>query len=122
MTLGSSHLDRDDCKMAISGFTTFSMLVSLHLIVRKCTAFSPSIYLITIVNISQVPVAPTCNSGSLGGWNQEDHGLRPALQIVHKTPISKITRAKWTRVVTQEVEHLLCKYEPHSHPPKKLSI
>jgi hypothetical protein len=37
-------------------------------------------------------------------------------QIVLETPISKITRAKWTIGVTQDVEHLLCK---HKVPPKK---
>jgi hypothetical protein len=30
-------------------------------------------------------------------------------QIVYNTPISKITRAKWTGGVAQEVECLLCK-------------
>jgi hypothetical protein len=29
-------------------------------------------------------------------------------QIVPETPISKITRAKWSRGVAQVVEHLLC--------------
>jgi hypothetical protein len=35
------------------------------------------------------------------------------MQIVHETPISKITRAKWTGGVdvTQPVECLLCKHE-----------
>jgi hypothetical protein len=32
-------------------------------------------------------------------------------KIVHETPISKITRAKWTGGVAQVVEHLLCKHE-----------
>jgi hypothetical protein len=43
-------------------------------------------------------------------------------QIVHKTPISKIIRAKWTAVVTQEVACLLCKCEALSSnlsPTKK---
>jgi hypothetical protein len=42
-------------------------------------------------------------------------------QIVHETPISKISRAKWTGGVTQAVEHLLCKHEAQSlnpNPPK----
>jgi hypothetical protein len=30
-------------------------------------------------------------------------------QVVLETPISKITRVKWARGVTQAVEHLLCK-------------
>jgi hypothetical protein len=29
-------------------------------------------------------------------------------QIVHRTPFSKISRAKWTGGVAQGVEHLLC--------------
>jgi hypothetical protein len=37
---------------------------------------------------------------------QGQHG-----QIVHKTPISKITGAKWIGVVAQSVECLLCKCE-----------
>jgi hypothetical protein len=32
-------------------------------------------------------------------------------QIVHKTPISKITKAKWTGGMVQGVEHLLCKHK-----------
>jgi hypothetical protein len=32
-------------------------------------------------------------------------------QIVFKSPISKITRAKWTGGVTQAIEHLLCKHK-----------
>jgi hypothetical protein len=47
-------------------------------------------------------------------------------QIVHETPISKITRAKWTGGVTQAVQHLPCKHEVLSSnpstdlsPPKK---
>jgi hypothetical protein len=32
-------------------------------------------------------------------------------QIVHKTPIPKITTAKWTGSVAQEIEYLLCKCE-----------
>jgi hypothetical protein len=32
-------------------------------------------------------------------------------QIVHKAPISKITRVKWIRGVAQEAEHLLCKHK-----------
>jgi hypothetical protein len=32
-------------------------------------------------------------------------------QIVYKTPIYKITKAKWTKSATQVVEHLLCKHE-----------
>jgi hypothetical protein len=42
-------------------------------------------------------------------------------QIVQDT-ISKITRAKWTRGVTQVMEHLLCKREAlssNSSPTKK---
>jgi hypothetical protein len=44
-------------------------------------------------------------------------------QTVHETPISKITRAKWTEGVVQV--HLLCKLEALSsnpsptHPPQK---
>jgi hypothetical protein len=43
-------------------------------------------------------------------------------QIVHLTPISTIPRAKWTRDVTQVIDHLLCKHEALVQtpaPPKK---
>jgi hypothetical protein len=39
-----------------------------------------------------------------------------------RDPISKITTAKWTRSVTQVIEHLLCKCESlssNSSPTKK---
>jgi hypothetical protein len=38
-------------------------------------------------------------------------------QMVRETPISKITRAKWTGEVAQAVQHLLCKCK--ALPPKK---
>jgi hypothetical protein len=38
-------------------------------------------------------------------------------QTVHKTPISKITRAKWTRGVAQALEYLICKHETLSSNP-----
>jgi hypothetical protein len=49
------------------------------------------------------------------------------LEIVHKTHISKITRAKWTGGVVQEEECLLCKCtalssKPQSHQKKKKKI
>jgi hypothetical protein len=43
-------------------------------------------------------------------------------QIIHGTPISKITKAKWTRGVAVVVENLLCKHEALSSnfsPPEK---
>jgi hypothetical protein len=43
-------------------------------------------------------------------------------QIVPETPISKITRAKWTGSVAHVVEYLLCKCEAlnsNPSPPKK---
>jgi hypothetical protein len=50
----------------------------------------------------------------LATWEAE---IRPAQANSLKDPISKITRAKWTEGVVQEVECLLCK--PQSHPPPK---
>jgi hypothetical protein len=44
-------------------------------------------------------------------------------QIVHETPISKITRAKRTGGITKAVEHLLCKCEAlnsNPSPTKKI--
>jgi hypothetical protein len=41
----------------------------------------------------------------------EDGRERPAQAKLHETPISKITRAKWTGGVAQLEEHLLCKLE-----------
>jgi hypothetical protein len=41
-------------------------------------------------------------------------------QIVPETPISKTTKAKWTGVVAQAVEHLLCKCEALSSNPSPI--
>jgi hypothetical protein len=41
-------------------------------------------------------------------------------QIVCETPISKVTRAKWTGGVVQVVEHLLCKCEALSSKPSPM--
>jgi hypothetical protein len=40
---------------------------------------------------------------------------------VYKTPISVITRAKWTGAVTQVVEHLLCNHEALSSNPSPIT-
>jgi hypothetical protein len=42
---------------------------------------------------------------------EADCGSRPSLTNSSQNPISKITRAKWTRSVAQVVEHLFCKCE-----------
>jgi hypothetical protein len=55
-----------------------------------------------------VPVAHACNPSYLRGWDQEDHSLRLAWENSLWDPISKVTRARWTRGVAQTVEHLLC--------------
>jgi hypothetical protein len=52
-----------------------------------------------------------CNLSYLGGWDWEDHGLRPDGANISRDPISKINRAKLTRGVAQVVEGLLCKHE-----------
>jgi hypothetical protein len=39
---------------------------------------------------------------------------------VLKNPVSKITKAKWTRDVAQEIEHLLCKCEALSSNPSPI--
>jgi hypothetical protein len=45
--------------------------------------------------------------------------LRPPGQTVHETPISKITRAKWTGGVAQAAEDLFCKREGLSSNPSQ---
>jgi hypothetical protein len=62
----------------------------------------------------------------LATWETEISRLRGRSQpryTVHETPISKITRAKWSVGVAQVVEHLLCKPKPWVQnpipPPKK---
>jgi hypothetical protein len=64
-------------------------------------------------------------------WESEIGRIRVRGQpgkTVHETPISKITREKWTRYVTQAVEHLLCKHKalssnssPTCSPKKELT-
>jgi hypothetical protein len=44
------------------------------------------------------------------------------LQTVHKAPISKITRAKWTGGMSQVVEHQLCKCKALSSNPSPMKI
>jgi hypothetical protein len=52
-----------------------------------------------------------------GEADQENGGWRPAQADSSKTPISKITRAKWTGGVAEAVEHLLCECEALSPTP-----
>jgi hypothetical protein len=49
--------------------------------------------------LSWAPMAHVCDPSYLGGRDREDHGLRPAWANSLQDPISKITRAKWTRGV-----------------------
>jgi hypothetical protein len=51
--------------------------------------------------VSQALLAQPCNPRYLGGRDQVQGQPR---QITHKTPSSKITRAKWTGDVVQVVE------------------
>jgi hypothetical protein len=64
-----------------------------------------------------MPVAHACNPAT---WEAEIEGItvrgQPG-QIVCKTPMSKITRAKWTAGVAQGVECLLCKCKALSSNP-----
>jgi hypothetical protein len=69
-------------------------------------------------------VAHTCNLNysEVEIWRtavQDQHK-----QIVHETPISKISREKWTGGITQAIECMLCKYESLSSnliPQKKIN-
>jgi hypothetical protein len=56
-------------------------------------------------------VAHTCNPSYVGDWDSEYQSLRPARENSSQVPISKIKRAKWSRGVTQVVEHLVCKHK-----------
>jgi hypothetical protein len=62
----------------------------------------------------------------LATWEAEDHSSRPAKANSSPDPISKVTIAKLTGDMAQEVEHLLCNREvlssiPNlSAPPKKV--
>jgi hypothetical protein len=47
----------------------------------------------------------------------EDLSLRPAQANSSQDPISKITRAKWTRGVAPAVEHLPCYHKALSSNP-----
>jgi hypothetical protein len=73
--------------------------------------------LLRILKLSWTLVAHACNSSYLGDWDQEDLSWRPALTNGSRDPISKITKAKWTEVVAQAVEHLLCKGKALSSNP-----
>jgi hypothetical protein len=71
-----------------------------------------------------LPQSHVCNPSYLGGWGREDHSSRPARANSSWDPISKITRAKWTRGMALAVKYLLCKHEtlssnPSSTPKKK---
>jgi hypothetical protein len=80
---------------------------------------------IKILGFSWVPVVHIYNPSYLGGWDQENSGLRPAWanRLWDPSPISKITREKWTGVVA----YLLCECEvlslkPNSTKEKKKKI
>jgi hypothetical protein len=47
--------------------------------------------------------------GILATWEAEIRGIKVALANSSQDPISKITREKWNEVVSQAIEHLLCK-------------
>jgi hypothetical protein len=59
----------------------------------------------------QTPVAHASNPSYLRGWDQRIEVWGQWGQIVLKTLISKITKAKWTGSVVQAVEYQLCKCE-----------
>jgi hypothetical protein len=77
------------------------------------------------ISSSWALMAQACNCSYLGGWDQEDSRNQPG-QKVHDTPISKITRAKWTADVVQVVECLFYKRKALSsnlfHQKKKFNF
>jgi hypothetical protein len=54
---------------------------------------------------------------TMGDWDPEDRGLRPAWVNSSQDFICKITRAQWTEGVSQAVENLLCKCKVLSSNP-----
>jgi hypothetical protein len=70
--------------------------------------------------LSWAPMAHVCDPSYLGGRDREDHGLRPAWANSLQDPISKITRAKWTRDLVQTIECLLCKCKALSSNPSPI--
>jgi hypothetical protein len=58
----------------------------------------------------------TCNPRYLGSWDQDDQCLRPDQANSSQDPISKITRAKWARVVAQVSGHRLTSTKLNSNP------
>jgi hypothetical protein len=67
---------------------------------------------------SGVPVTQAYIPSYLGGWDQEDHGSRPAWANSLQDPISKITKTKWIGSVAQVVECLLCRCKALSSNPR----
>jgi hypothetical protein len=51
----------------------------------------------------QAPVTHYCNPSYMGGWDHEDPSSRPAWANSSWHPISKLTRAKWTKAVSQAI-------------------
>jgi hypothetical protein len=87
-------------------------------VVTTCLEFRKSIYIskyssfhIKRLCLSWVLVVHTCNPNYLGSWDLEDYGFRPAWQIVCETPISKLTRIKWTGGMAQALQCLLWKHK-----------
>jgi hypothetical protein len=66
---------------------------------------------------SQTSMAYPCNASYMGGWDLKDHTSRSLWQIICEITISKIIKAKWTRVVAQAVNDWLCKHEALSSNP-----
>jgi hypothetical protein len=65
---------------------------------------------------SSALVAYACKTSYLGEWDQEDLCLRPAwANSLWDTPISKITRAKWTRGVTPALQAWSPNFKPQLH-------
>jgi hypothetical protein len=66
--------------------------------------------------LKQVPLDHTSNPSYLEGWDQEDHGLRPAW-AEFESPDLQNNQSKWTAGVAQALEHLLCKHLLYNTKP-----
>jgi hypothetical protein len=64
-----------------------------------------------------MPAIGDSSPSYLDGWDGEDRSSGPSQAKSLWDPVSKTTRAEWTRDVVQEVEHMFCKLSALSSNP-----
>jgi hypothetical protein len=112
-------LPRKIYKWLISIWKMFKSLIIKKMQIKTSRYFIPIRIIIIKRRQSQVLLAHACNPSCLGGWNQEDCGLRLAWPNSSQNPSPKIYWRCGTSSRGPDLQVWSPEFKPQSHQKKK---